>query len=112
MNQNRKLVEDWFGAFEAKDVSMLGLAKDFVHSSPFGEIEGRESYLKLIEDNKEAFFANKIEVLDIIEDGEKLCARYTVGGRPACDFFYIEKGKIAKIYSYYHFGEPPNMEGY
>jgi hypothetical protein len=106
---SRQLVDSWFGAFQERDISMLQLADDFVHSSPFGEIEGREAYLELVAGNPEAFFGPELEVLDVIEDRDKYAVRYLVNGNPACDCIYTKGDKITKIHSYYHHGEKPSF---
>ena len=105
---NRKLIDGWFDAFRDKDISKLELAEDFAHTSPFGAIRGRQAYLDLVRENAEAFFSPIIEILDVIEDGDKFAVRYLVNGNPACDYFYVRNGQIAEIYSYYHVGEKPD----
>ncbi len=103
----RKVVDDWFDAFRAKDISKLKLAETFVHASPYGEIRGREAYLNLVRENTEAFFSPTITILDIIEDGSKFAVRYLVDNNPACDCIYVQDGLISEIFSYYHIGEKP-----
>ena len=107
---NRQLVDLWFEAFRTKDISKLKLAEDFVHSSPFGEIKSRTAYLDLVKGNEEAFFSPVIEILDVIEGGDKFAVRYLVNGNPACDCIYVRDDQIAKIYSYYHLGEKPTYD--
>lgn len=104
---NRKLVDAWFDAFRTKDISKLELAEDFVHTSPFGEIRGRDVYLALVRENSEAFFSPTIEILDVFECGGRFAVRYLVNENPACDCIYVRNGQISKIYSYYHVGEKP-----
>lgn len=104
---NRKLVDAWFDAFRNKDLSLLELAEDFVHTSPFGEIRGRQTYLDLVRDNAKAFFSPEIEIVDVLACGEKYAVRYLVDGNPACDCIYVRDARIARIYSYYHVGEKP-----
>jgi hypothetical protein len=106
---SRELVDGWFAAFRERDISMLKLAEGFVHSSPFGEIAGREAYLDLVRANSEAFFAPEIEILDVIEAGDRYAVRYLVDGNPACDCIYIQGGQISNIYSYYHVGRKPTL---
>jgi NAD(P)H-nitrite reductase large subunit len=106
---NRALVDAWFAAFRERDISKLVLAEDFVHASPYGEIKGRDAYLDLVKENAEAFFAPVIEILDVIEGGDRFAARYLVDGNPACDCIYVRDGEISKIYSYYHVGKRPVM---
>jgi hypothetical protein len=108
---SRTPVDEWFGAFRERDISKLEsqLAEDFVHSSPYGEIVGRDTYLDLVRGNEEAFFSPAIEILDVLECGEKFAARYLVNGNPACDCIYVLDGQISKIFSYYHLGEKPEF---
>lgn len=104
-----ELVDTWFAAFRVRDLSMTHLAEDFIHTSPFGEIHGRETYLDLVKENQEAFFSPVIEILDIIDGGDRFAARYLVDGNPACDCIYVRDGLITKIYSYYHYGPKPSF---
>ncbi|MGA9533242.1 MAG: nuclear transport factor 2 family protein [Anaerolineales bacterium] len=106
---SRELVDMWFGAFREKDLSMLHLAEDFVHSSPFGEIHGRDAYLGMVKDNSEAFFSPTIEIIDVLGVGDRFAVRYLVSGNPACDCIYVQNGEISRIYSYYHYGEKPSF---
>lgn len=104
---NRKLVDDWFDAFRKKDISLLRLADDFVHSSPFGEIKGGDTYLDMVRENAEAFFSPTIEIEDVLESGDRFAVRYLVNGNPACDCIYVRDDQISRIYSYYHVGKKP-----
>ena len=104
---NRKIVDDWFGAFQKRDISKLKLAEDFVHTSPYGQIKGRQTYLDLVKENEEAFFSPKLDILDVLECGDKYAVRYLVNGNPACDCIYVRDGQISKIFSYYHVGMKP-----
>ena len=97
------IAESWLEAFRAKDLSRLNLADGFVHSSPFGLIEGKAAYLEMVNSNPEAFFENTIEVVDLIGEGKQFAIRYLVNGTPACDCIYIENGQIAKIIAYFQF---------
>lgn len=106
---SRKLADAWFDAFREKDISKLDLAEDFVHSSPFGEIKGREIYLDLVRENAEAFFSPTIEILDVIESQDSCAVRYLLNGNPSCDCIYARDGRISKIFSYYHVGEKPTF---
>lgn len=65
---SQDIVESWFGAFRARDISKLeaGLAEDFVHTSPFGEIRGRQAYVDMVRANADAFFSPQIEILDVV----------------------------------------------
>ena len=106
---NRTLVDTWFDAFREKDIGKLErtLAEEFVHTSPFGAIEGRQAYLNLVRENSEAFFSPTIEIIDVIAGDDSFAVRYLVDGNPACDCIYARDGQITRIFSYYHVGEKP-----
>ncbi len=104
---NRQIAESWLQAFRQRDLSGLALAEDFVHTSPYGEIQGRQAYLDLVRQYEEAFFRSTLQVQDLFGSGEKYAVRYLVDGNPACDCIYIQEGRIWKIFSYYHLGEKP-----
>ena len=106
---DRDVAVSWLEAFQAKDISLLQLADDFLHTSPFGEIRGKETYLDLVQANQEAFFGNPINVIDFLDGGDRFAVRYVVGQMEACDVIYVRNGKIAEVYSYYHFGEKPTL---
>lgn len=106
---SRDLVDSWFDAFREEDLSKLHLADDFLHSSPFGEIKGRDAYLDLVRDNSEAFFSPTLEIIDVLDSGDRFAVRYLVNGNPACDCIYVEDAMISRIYSYYHYGEKPSF---
>jgi len=106
---SKQLVDDWFDAFRQRDISKLALTEDFVHTSPFGEINGRAAYLALIRENEEAFFSPTLQILDVIGSDDKFAVRYLVDGNPACDCIYVRDGRIARIYAYYHVGPKPSF---
>ena len=114
---NREIADAWLQAFIEKDLTNLKLAEDFVHTSPFGAIRGRDIYLEIVRANEEAFFSQSIDMVDVFRGpeslpgivGEKFVYRYRVGEMDACDCVYIQNGQIAEIFSYYHFGEKPVM---
>ena len=107
---NREIAESWLVAFQAKDISLLQLADDFVHTSPFGEVRGKDVYLELIRANEDAFFENSIDVIDFLDCGDRFAVRYVVGEMRACDVIYVRDERIAEVHSYYHFGERPVLE--
>ncbi len=106
---NRQIAESWLQAFRQRDLAGLALAEDFVHSSPYGEIHGRQAYLDLVRQNEDAFFSSTIQVQDLFGSGEKYTVRYLVNENPACDCIYLREGRIWKIFSYYHLGENPAL---
>lgn len=106
----QKLVETWFNKWENGDYRNIPVADNFNHTSPYGTIKGKETYLKLVEANKDKFLGNHIEIHDAVYKENCACVRYTI---TQGDFTmevseWLYKGDddlISKIISYY------NIEG-
>lgn len=107
---SKYLVKKWFEVWENGDFLNLPISNNFVHTSPFGTIESKKSYLDLVESNKDKFLGYSFEIHDIIYEPEKACVRYTA--RQGKDFsldvsewYYFNETQITKIIAYYHIGE-------
>lgn len=98
------LARTWLRAWDTHDLSLLRLTEDFVHTSPFGRIEGAEEYLRIVEPMSRKS-VRKITVRDVIEDEGRAAITYdletTAGTVEACDWIYVEKGRIREVNSYY-----------
>ena len=105
----KELVRKWFKAWEEGNYRSIPVTEDFVHTSPYGTIEGRETYLKLVEENKDKFLGNKIELLDEIYSENNACVRYTITNKnfsmDVSEWFYKSNNAIKEIIAYY------NIEG-
>ena len=104
------LIREWYSKWESGDFLKLPLKPDFTHSSPFGKIEGRDAYLKIVEENKDKFLGYKFQIHEIISGKDKASVRYTAkqGNELKLDvseWFYFENGLIREIKAYYHIGE-------
>lgn len=107
MNESTtKLATGWIEAWIRMDMDWLRsrLAPDFVHTSPFGRLEGREYYL----DNVEPMARKSVQelrIIDVIADGNKAAVwfeNHTPGGViPSCDWVRVENGMIMEIQSFY-----------
>jgi len=73
----QKLVESWFDKWEAGDFYNLPIAENFRHTSPFGTIDGKEGYLKLVEANRDKFLGYSFQIHDRLFGKENACVRYT-----------------------------------
>lgn len=109
-NNMKALVTDWFSKWNEGDFIHLPISDDFKHTSPFGTIEGKISYIELVEKNKDKFLGYTFEVHDQIYGDHHACVRYTA--RQGEDFsldvsewYYFNDNKIQEIVAYYHIGE-------
>ena len=99
-----KLARTWLRAWDTGDLSLLRLTPDFVHTSPFGRIEGAEEYLRIVEPMS-LKSVRGITVKDVVGDENRAVIRYeletTAGTVEACDWVYVERGRIREVNAYY-----------
>ena len=105
----RELVKKWFDKWEEGDFYNLPITKDFIHTSPFGKIDGKEEYISLVEANKDKFLGYRFELHDEIYEKDRACVRYTAvqGGfnLDVSEWYYVRDDLINEIVAYYHIGE-------
>ena len=80
------------------------LAADFVHTSPFGRLEGREAYLAAVEPLARKS-VRELRIIDVVGDGDSAAIwfenRTTNGVVPSCDWLRAKHGTIVEIRSFY-----------
>lgn len=98
------LARTWLRAWDTGDLSLLKLAPDFVHTSPFGRIEGAEEYLRVVEPMSRKSVRG-ITVKDVIAGDGRAAITYELetpaGTVEACDWVYVEDGHIREVNAYY-----------
>jgi hypothetical protein len=98
------LARRWLHAWDTGDLSLLRLAPHFVHTSPFGRIEGAEEYLRIVEPMSRKSVVG-ITVKDVIESEGRAAIAYELetpkGTVEACDWVFVENGLIREVNSYY-----------
>ena len=94
----------WLRAWDTGDLSLLRLDPNFVHTSPFGRIEGAEEYLRIVEPMSRKSVLS-ITVRDVIEGEGRAAITYDLetpaGMVEACDWVFVENGLIREVNSYY-----------
>jgi hypothetical protein len=99
-----KLARTWLRAWDTGDLSLLRLTADFVHTSPFGRIEGADEYLRIVEPMSRKSVLS-ITVRDVIEGEGRAAITYDLetpaGTVEACDWVFVEHGRIREVNSYY-----------
>lgn len=105
----RELVRAWFKAWDEGNYEGIPVTDNFIHTSPYGTIDGKKLYLALVKANKEKFLGNRIEIHDELYAGDRACVRYTITNSAftmeVSEWLYAGKGLIKEIISYY------NIEG-
>jgi len=103
---NIQLATGWIEAWNNYDMQWLrqNLAPDFVHTSPFGTLEGREFYLATVAPmaKKSVQQLNIIQVIDAKNQAAIWFENVTEQGAvPSCDWLQIEDKQIKSIQSFY-----------
>jgi ketosteroid isomerase-like protein len=96
----------WIEAWIKMDMTWLRqrLAPDFVHVSPFGRFEGRDSYLAAVEPMARKSVV-ELTVKDVIASGNQAAVRFEnrtpKGVVESCDWVRVENDLIKEIRSFY-----------
>lgn len=104
--KSAELARGWIEAWGRYDVQWLRerLAPDFVHVSPFGRLEGRDSYLETVEPMARKS-VTKLEVKAVVAQGDQAAVRFEnrtpKGVVDSCDWVRIENGRIREVHSFY-----------
>lgn len=106
---SKSLIQEWFQCWRSGNFYNIPVTENFQHTSPFGTIEGKENYLKLVEKNRDKFLGYEFEIHDGIYENDKACVRYT--GKQGdfsldvSEWYYCKDNLIEKIIAHYHIGE-------
>ncbi len=102
----KQLAHAWFEKWRQGDYQHLPITDDFIHTSPYGTIHGREAYLALVEANKDKFLGHEFQSHDLLSADDRACIRYTaVQGDfrlEVTEWHYVSQGKIREIVAYYN----------
>lgn len=96
---------NWILVWNDGDPRSLPLADDFSHTSPYGTITGRETYLDtVIPQAKQSVM--RLTVDDVLVAGPRAVVRYRMEGSggsvtPACDWLEFTDDRLARVWSYY-----------
>ena len=101
-----QLAAGWIEAWIRMDIEWLRehLTTDFVHTSPFGLLVGREHYLETVEPMARKS-VQRLAIKDVIASDNQAAIWFENltpnGAIPSCDWVRIEDGKIKEIQSFY-----------
>ncbi|MEM7050682.1 MAG: nuclear transport factor 2 family protein [Acidobacteriota bacterium] len=100
----RRLALAWIEGWQAGDPDSIPLAEDFVHTSPFGRLEGRQHYLATVKPMSRQNVASLTVRSTLAEPGQAV-VRFDMetahGTIPVCDWVWIAEGEIRAIHSFY-----------
>lgn len=101
-----ELARGWIEAWGRLDMEWLrrNLAPDFVHTSPFGRLEGREPYLATVEPMARKSVM-ELRILGVLGGGAQAAIRFenrtAAGTVESCDWLRVEDGRIREVRSFY-----------
>ncbi len=104
--RSAELAVGWIEAWIKMDMRWLRqrLAPDFVHVSPFGRFEDRESYLAAVEPMARKSVV-ELTIKDVIASGNQAAVRFenrtAKGVVETCDWVRVENDLIKEIRSFY-----------
>ncbi len=104
--QSRTLAVGWIEAWIRMDLEWLRthLAPDFVHVSPFGRFDDRDSYLAAVEPMARKSVA-ELTILDVVAEDDRAAIRFEnrthAGSVDTCDWIFVRDGLIREVRSFY-----------
>lgn len=104
--RSAELAVGWIEAWIRMDMAWLRerLAPDFVHTSPFGRLEGRDSYLATVEPMARKS-VRELVIRDVVASGDQAAVwfenRTPKGAVDSCDWVRVEGDVIQEIRSFY-----------
>jgi len=109
MASSRQIVQVWFDAWESGRFTDIPITDDFRHFSPFGVVEGKASYLEMVEANRDKFLGHRFIIHEGLYESDRAAVRYTaVQGDfslEVSEWYQFEGDLIREIRAYYHIGE-------
>ena len=107
--QSEELVKKWFQYWERGNFEDLPIADEFSHTSPYGTISGKETYLDIVKMNRDKFLGHRFQIHDAIYLEDHACVRYSAikddFRLDVSEWYYFKDDLIGKIVAYY------NIEG-
>lgn len=104
------LARGWIEAWVRMDLAWLRehLAPEFVHTSPFGRLEGRDHYLETVEPMVRKS-VQQLVIREVVAEGDRAAIwfenRTPAGTIDSCDWIFVEDGRIREIRSFYDSGK-------
>lgn len=104
--RSAELATGWIEAWQRMDLDWLRrhLAPDFVHVSPFGRFDDRDTYLAAVEPLARKSVA-ELTILDVIASGDQAAIRFEnrtpAGAVDTCDWVRVQGGLIQEVRSFY-----------
>lgn len=104
-NRTTELARGWIEAWIRMDLDWLrtNLALDFTHTSPFGRLEGRDTYLETVVAIARSH-EHELVIKNVVADGDHAAVRFEnrtpQGTVYTCDWVVVARDRIAAVHTY------------
>lgn len=103
-NEAERLARAWIEGWIRSTPDQIPLADEFVHSSPFGVVAGREKYLEWVKPLAAKNVAS-LKILKTVGNQFEAAIWFEMttpqGTVPCCDWVEVEDGEIIAVNSFY-----------
>jgi SnoaL-like domain len=103
-NSAEALARVWIDRWNEGAPESIPLAEDFTHTSPFGRVQGRETYLEWVKPLA-AKNVTRLNVLRTLSNGNHATIHFEMqtpkGPVAVCDWVVVDDGQITAIHSFY-----------
>lgn len=100
----KALARQWIECWNNGKPDALPLSNDFTHTSPFGRVSGRETYLEWVKPLAAKNVA-ELTINRVMSAGNDAVVHFTMqtptGPVECCDWVVAENGEITEIHSFY-----------
>ena len=98
------LARVWIERWNEGAPDLIPLSEDFTHTSPFGRVKGRQTYLDWVKPMA-ARNVTRLRVLRTLSSSNEAAIHFEMhtpkGLIQVCDWIVVEDGQITEIHSFY-----------
>lgn len=98
------LAKVWIERWNESTPDLIPLADNFTHTSPFGRVEGRQTYLDWVKPMAERN-VTQLRIIRTLSSSNEAVIHFEMqtpkGLIQVCDWIVVKDGQITEIYSFY-----------
>ncbi len=103
-NNAETLARVWIERWNERAPDLIPLAENFTHTSPFGRVEGRQTYLDWVKPLAERN-VTQLRILRTLSSSNEAVIHFEMetpkGPIQVCDWVVVRDGQITEIHSFY-----------
>lgn len=103
-NSAETLARVWIDRWNEGTPDLIPLAENLTHTSPFGRVTGRQTYLDWVKPMAKQN-VTKLTILRTVSSSNEAAIHFEMqtpkGLIQVCDWIVVEKGQITEIHSFY-----------